>query len=153
MFILPGIFKGEASVFDASATFATHAVYIHAFASLLEIAGPLVGDVDAVNPGQAQCAQSVGVIQRTGGKLGFGLGAVIGFEPRQAAVQTVLATQAQYCSTVESMARCQVVGAAPIQSTVGDTVAQVRPVVVDQETTAQADDLAAGGNIHTVLPQ
>ncbi|MNE49314.1 hypothetical protein D3C80_1438220 [compost metagenome] len=68
-------------------------------------------------------------------------------------MQAIVATQAQHGGAVEGVTGGQVVSTATVQRTVGDAVAQVRAVVVDQKTTAQANGLAAGGNVHPILAQ
>ncbi|MCY1444351.1 hypothetical protein D9M71_608180 [compost metagenome] len=95
----------------------------------------------------------MGVVQRAGGQFGLGLGAVVGFQPQQAAMQAIVATQAQHGSAVESVAGGQVVGATAVQGAIGDAIAQVRAVVVDQKTTAQANGLAARGSVHAIFAQ
>ncbi|MNP78710.1 hypothetical protein D3C76_1763870 [compost metagenome] len=51
-------------------------------------------------------------------------------------MQAIAATQAQHGGAVEGVAGGQVVGPATVQRTVGDAIAQVRAVVVDQKATA-----------------
>ncbi|MNE89447.1 hypothetical protein D3C80_1868550 [compost metagenome] len=68
-------------------------------------------------------------------------------------MQAIVATQAQHGSAVESVAGGQVVGATAVQGAIGDAIAQVRAVVVDQKTTAQANGLAARGSVHAIFAQ
>ncbi|MNF15781.1 hypothetical protein D3C80_2185240 [compost metagenome] len=68
-------------------------------------------------------------------------------------MQAVVATQAQHGGAVEGVAGGQVVGTTTIEGAIGDAIAQVRAVVVDQEAAAQADGLAACGDVHAILAQ
>ncbi|MNR33198.1 hypothetical protein D3C85_1508540 [compost metagenome] len=52
--VLPSVFERETGVFYAGIAFAAQAVSVHAFALFLEVTGPLIRNVHAVDPGQPQ---------------------------------------------------------------------------------------------------
>ncbi|MNF50992.1 hypothetical protein D3C84_323020 [compost metagenome] len=85
--------------------------------------------------------------------LGFGLGAVVGFQPHQVATQAVLAAQAQHGGLVEGLACRQPVGAATVELAVGKALAEVQGVAIDQEAVADHDVLPAEREVHAVLAQ
>ncbi|MNP28783.1 hypothetical protein D3C76_1217750 [compost metagenome] len=103
--------------------------------------------------GQPQGARRGGVFQGASGHFGVGLGAVVGFDPHQAAMHAFLAAQAHDSGFVEGMPGGQVIGAAAVELAIGHALAQVQAIVVDDETVPQGDHLAAVGQVDTVLAQ
>ncbi|MCY1349602.1 hypothetical protein D9M69_358030 [compost metagenome] len=110
-------------------------------------------DVGGVDVGQAEGAGVGHVLQGADVHLGLGLGAVVGFQPHQVAAPAFLAAEAQHGGLVEVLARRQVVAAATVELAVGEAVAEVQGVAVDQETVADHDVLAAEGEVHAVLAE
>jgi hypothetical protein len=68
-------------------------------------------------------------------------------------VYSVLAPQTNNGSLIECMASSLVISASAIELAVGGPLAKIQAVVVDDETVAQRNDLAAERQVNAILSQ
>lgn len=151
--VLFGVFAGKEQVLDPGIAGSAQAVGFHAVAFELNRRGVLFVDIGGVDVSQTDGADIGHVFQGADIHLGHGLGAVVRFQPHQVATPTFLATNAQHGRLVERLARRQPVSASAVEFAVGQPVAQVERVTINQEAITDHDVLTAEGQVDAILTQ